>query len=163
VRYDGESRRQIKADQNFATGHRARDCSCKFFLKTRRPTILATRKSVFVVDDDRSMLTSLRRLLRQHGFDATVFESANALLDHRDFSGAGCIVLDINLDGQSGIDLRRRLANEGVTAPVIYITGNDSQVNRSAAIESGCLAYLTKPFAARLLIESVERACGGGV
>jgi FixJ family two-component response regulator len=124
--------------------------------------MLPTRKSVFVVDDDRSMLTSLKRLLRQHGFDAAVFESANALLDHGDFSGAGCIVLDINLDGQSGIDLRRWLANEGVTAPVIYITGNDSQANRSAAIESGCLAYLTKPFAARLLIESVERACGGG-
>jgi FixJ family two-component response regulator len=125
--------------------------------------ILPTGRSIFVVDDDPSMRTSLRRLLREHGFDATVFGSANALLDHGDFSGTVCIVLDINLDGQSGIDLRRRLANEGVTAPVIYITGNDSQVNRSAAIESGCLAYLTKPFAARLLIESVERACGGGV
>lgn len=120
--------------------------------------ILPTRRSVFVVDDDSSMRTSLKRLLREHGFDATVFESANALLDHGDFSRADCIVLDINLDGRSGIDLRRWLANEGVTAPVIYITGNDSQANRSAAIESGCVAYLTKPFAAQSFIESIERA-----
>jgi FixJ family two-component response regulator len=119
---------------------------------------LPARRSVFVVDDDPSMRSSLKRLLRQHGFDATVFESANALLDHGDFSRAACIVLDINLDGQSGIDLRRRLANEGVTAPVIYITGNDSHANRSAAIESGCVAYLTKPFVAQSFIESIERA-----
>ena len=116
------------------------------------------RRSVFVVDDDPSMRTSLKRLLREHGFDATVFESANALHDHGDFSRAVCIVLDINLDGRSGIDLRRWLASEGVTAPVIYITGNDSQANRSAAIESGCVAYLTKPFAALSFIESIERA-----
>jgi FixJ family two-component response regulator len=111
-----------------------------------------------VVDDDPPMRTSLKRLLREHGFDATVFESANALLDHSDFSRAVCIVIDINLDGQSGIDLRRRLTNDGVMAPVIYITGNDSQANRSAAIESGCIAYLTKPFTAQSLIESIERA-----
>jgi FixJ family two-component response regulator len=110
------------------------------------------------VDDDPSVRTSLKRLLRQHGFDATVFESANALRDHGDFARAVCIVLDINLDGQSGIDLRRWLANEGVTAPVIYITGNDSQANRSAAIGSGCVAYLTKPFTAQSLINSIERA-----
>lgn len=122
-------------------------------------TILPARKSVLVVDDDRSMLTSLKRLLREYGFDATGFESANALLGHGDFSRAVCIVLDIDLGGQSGFDLHRRLANEGVTVPVIYITGNDSQASRSTAIESGCLAYLTKPFTAQSLIEAIEKAC----
>jgi FixJ family two-component response regulator len=119
---------------------------------------LPTHGSVFVVDDDPSMRTSLKRLLREHGLYATVFESANALLNHGDFSRALCIVLDINLDGQSGIDLRRWLANKGVMAPVIYITGNDSPANRSAAIESGCVAYLTKPFTAQSFVESVARA-----
>jgi FixJ family two-component response regulator len=105
------------------------------------------------------MRMSIKRLLREHGFSAMLFDSAKALLDHGDFSKAICIIIDINLNDQSGIELRRRLANEGVTAPVIYITGNDSQANRSAAIESGCNAYLTKPFAAKSFIESVERAC----
>jgi FixJ family two-component response regulator len=122
-------------------------------------TILPAHKSVLVVDDDRSMLTSLKRLLREYGFDATGFESANALLGHGDFSRAVCIVLDIDLGGQSGFDLHRRLANKGVTVPVIYITGNDSQASRLTAIESGCLAYLTKPFTAQSLIEAIEKAC----
>ncbi len=120
--------------------------------------VLAERSSVFVVDDDASMRISIKRLLREYGFSSTLFGSTKALLDHEDFSKAICIVIDINLNNQSGIDLRRSLANEGVAAPVIYITGNDSQANRSAAIESGCVAYLTKPFAAQLFIESIERA-----
>lgn len=115
-------------------------------------------QSVFIVDDDPSIRASMFRLLREHGFVATLFESAGALLDHGGFDKAICIVLDINIDGKSGIDLRRRLSEKGVTAPVIYITGNDSTANRAAALASGCAAYLTKPFSAQSLIESVTRA-----
>jgi FixJ family two-component response regulator len=116
------------------------------------------RQSVFIVDDDLSIRTSMSRLLREYGFVATLFESANALCAHGRFDQAICIVLDINLDGKSGIDLRRRLTEKGITAPVIYITGNDTTANRAAAIASGCVAYLTKPFSAQSLIESVTRA-----
>ena len=117
-----------------------------------------TRTSVFVVDDDSSMRTSIKRLLRERGFNTTLFGSAEALLDHDGFDTAICIVIDINLNGQSGIELGRLLVNDGVTAPVIYITGNDSQVNQQAAIERGCVAYLTKPFTAQSFIEAIERA-----
>jgi FixJ family two-component response regulator len=119
---------------------------------------LSTRGSVFVVDDDPSMRTSLCRLLRAHGFAATLFESGNALLKWGKFEEAICIVLDINLDGQSGIDLRQQLTEQGVAARVIYITGNDSAANQAAAIASGCVAYLTKPFSAQSLIDSIVRA-----
>ena len=119
---------------------------------------MPTRESVFVVDDDPSVRASLDRLLRAHGFVVTLFDTAEALLDHDRFETAICIVIDINLDGRSGVELRRKLADEGVTAPVIYITGNDSAVNRTAAVASGCVAYLTKPFTAQSLIDSVTRA-----
>jgi FixJ family two-component response regulator len=119
---------------------------------------LPERSSVFVVDDDASMRMSIKRLLREHGFDSALFDSTQALLEQDDFSTAICIIIDINLDGQSGIELRRSLANGGVTAPVIFITGNDSQAKRLAAIESGCVAYLNKPFTARSFIDAVERA-----
>ena len=76
------------------------------------PKIVAKRQFVFVVDDDRSVLRSIERLLREHGFDAKVFDSASALLGQGDFGEAGCIILDINLNDQSGIDLRRRLADQ---------------------------------------------------
>ena len=116
------------------------------------------RKTVFVVDDDLSMLRGVKRLLRQHGFDSMLFGSAEALRNHRDFSAGCCIVLDINLHDESGIELRQQLKASGVALPVVYITGNDSQATRAAAIASGCIAYLTKPFHAQSLIEPIERA-----
>jgi FixJ family two-component response regulator len=119
---------------------------------------LTHRRSVFIVDDDPSMLKSVSRLLRRYGFDTVPFETAKALRDHGDFAQAVCIVLDINLSDGSGVELRHQLAEAGVTLPVIYITGNDSHATRMAAMESGCLAYLTKPFAAQALIEPIERA-----
>jgi FixJ family two-component response regulator len=119
---------------------------------------LPDRKTVFVVDDDLSMLRGVKRLLRQHGFDSMLFESAEALRNHRDFSAACCIVLDINLHDESGIELRQQLKASGVALPVVYITGNDSPATRTAAIASGCIAYVTKPFLARSLIEPIERA-----
>ena len=77
---------------------------------------------------------------------------------HGDFDQAFCIVLDINLSDGSGIELRHQLAEAGIDLPVIYITGNDSDATRMAAMASGCLAYLTKPFTAQSLIEPIERA-----
>jgi FixJ family two-component response regulator len=119
---------------------------------------LSIRESIFVVDDDPSMRKGIKRLLREHGFKATLFESSSALLGCADFDDAFCIILDIDLIDQSGIDLRRELLDRGVGLPVIFITGNDSDAIRSAALESGCIAYLAKPFSASSLIEPVERA-----
>jgi FixJ family two-component response regulator len=119
---------------------------------------LSHQKAVFVVDDDPSMLKGMRRLLKQHGFETVPFETAGALRSHSDFDQALCIVMDINLSDGSGIELRHQLAERGIKAPVIYITGNDSDATRMAAMASGCIAYLTKPFAAHALIEPIARA-----
>ena len=110
------------------------------------------------MDDDPSMRKGVGRLLRQHGFNVVVFDSADALLSAGNLREAFCIILDINLAGASGIELRRRLTGMGVGAPVIFITGHDSPANRASAIDSGCIAYLTKPFVAQSLVDPVERA-----
>jgi FixJ family two-component response regulator len=122
-----------------------------------RGALLPARKSVFVVDDDPSMRSSIERLLRVHGLNTRLFASADALIQHDDFSEALCIVLDIDLNGQSGIDLRQHLADTQNGLPVIFITGRDSEANRALATKSGCAAYLTKPFAAQSLIEPIEK------
>src|SRR5215475_6055893 len=122
---------------------------------------MSKRKIVFVVDDDPGMLRGVKRLLREHGFDSLLFPSAAALQEHDDFDQAICVVLDINLGDESGIELRHRLREAGVAVPVIYITGKDNHATRMAALASGCIAYLTKPFAAHLLIEPIERAFAG--
>ena len=122
---------------------------------------MPNRKKVYVVDDDPSILRGLRRLLREHGFEAVLFDTAEGLQDHGRFDEACCIVLDINLSEGSGIDLSYRLAASGVSLPIIYITGNDSHATRAAALESGCLAYLSKPFTAKSLLEPIERISAG--
>jgi len=125
-------------------------------------SFLPNRNLVLVVDDDRGILRSMKRLLRQHGYDSVLFSSAEAFENHGDFENAACIILDINLnDGLSGIELRHGLKAAGIYAPVIYITANDNPAVHAAALQSGCLACLTKPFAANLLIESLKRASTG--
>jgi FixJ family two-component response regulator len=125
------------------------------------PALLSKRKLVFVVDDDPGMLRGVQRLLREHGYDSMSFSSADAFQKHDDFEQAICVVLDINLNEDSGIDVRLRLKTAGISLPVIYITGKDNPATRMAAVDSGCLAYLTKPFAAKSLLEPIARASSG--
>jgi len=122
---------------------------------------LPNRKLVFVVDDDPGMLRSVARMLRQFGYASLLFPSAEAFANQSDFDRGVCVLLDINLGDGSGIELRQRLKAAGNTVPVIYMTGNDTPAVRTSALQSGCLAYLTKPFSAKSLIEPLERALAG--
>ena len=122
---------------------------------------MPNRNVVFVVDDDPGTLRGVKRLLREYGYESVLFPSAEALQNHDDFEEAFCVILDINLNDESGIDLRHRLKAAGISLPVIYITANDNPAVRTAALESGCLAYLTKPFSAKSLIEPIEKASAG--
>ena len=119
-----------------------------------------TANLVLVVDDDFAMLRSTARLLRQFGYESWLFDSAEAFANHRQFDGVVCVLLDINLGDGSGIELKHRLNAANVSVPVIYITGNEDPVVREAALQSGCLAYLTKPFSEESLIELLDRAAG---
>ena len=119
------------------------------------------RNVVLVVDDDPATLKGVKRLLREYGYDSVLFPSAEALRNYDDFDAACCLILDINLNKESGIELRHCLKAAGISLPVIYITGNDNPAVRMAALASGCIAYLPKPFAARSLLDPVEKASAG--
>ena len=120
------------------------------------------RNRVLVVDDDPRMLIGIERLLRHHEYEPILFSSAQAFKTHTDFEKAACVILDINLNDGSGIELRHGLKAAGVSVPVIYITGNESPAVREAALGSGCVAFLTKPFSAQELIEPLQKAAGLG-
>jgi FixJ family two-component response regulator len=122
---------------------------------------LSERNLVFVVDDDAMMLRSIARLLRQLGYESVLFPSAEAFANQSDFDGVVCVLIDIDLGDASGIEVRHRLKEANISVPVIYITGNDSPAVRTAAHQSGCLAYLTKPFSAKSLVEPLHRAAAG--
>jgi FixJ family two-component response regulator len=121
---------------------------------------VTTRKLVLVVDDDPSILGAVERLLRVRGFDTEVFNTVEGFLDRANLCGATCLVLDIHLNGMSGIELRRQLTRSGIELPVIFITANDSEPTRKAAMEAGCVAYLSKPFPTKSLMDAIEAALG---
>ena len=124
---------------------------------------MLNRGTVFVVDDDPGTLRGVKRLLKAHGYDCVLFPSAQAFQEHDDFAQALCVILDVNLNDESGIEVRHRLKDAGISLPVIYITANDNHGTRMAAMESGCIAYLTKPFSAVSLIEPIEKALAGTI
>jgi FixJ family two-component response regulator len=117
-----------------------------------------TKAIIAIVDDDMSMLTSTARLLTVHGFRTQTFVSAEAFLDCESAAGADCLILDINLGGISGIEMRRRLTVAGSRIPVIFITSSDDEETFRQAIEAGCVVYLHKPFAANRLISAISEA-----
>ena len=119
------------------------------------------RNLVLVVDDDLGMLKCVQRLLQQQDYEPILFSSAQAFKCHTDFDRAACIILDINLPDGSGIELRHRLNEDGISVPVIYMTGNGDPSIRAAALASGCIAFLTKPFSVQSLIEPLEKASAG--
>jgi FixJ family two-component response regulator len=133
----------------------------RFRRRKQQDKRLPKRRLVYVVDDDPSMLRGVKRLLREHGYDSVLFSTADAFQMHNDFDDAVCVILDIDLHDTSGIEVRRRLMASGISLPVIFITGKDSPATRMAALASGCLAYLTKPFSAGSLIEPIDRLSTG--
>jgi len=104
------------------------------------------------------MLKGIERVLKFHGFHSELFDSVDDFHSRARLHEAICIVLDININGKSGIDLRRQLTGSGVIIPVIYITANDSDAVRKDAIATGCIAYLIKPFSAFALVTAIEKA-----
>ncbi len=120
------------------------------------------RNLVLVVDDDSGILEGLERLLRAHAYVPILFSSAEAFKNHTDFEKAACVILDINLNDGSGIELRHRLKAAGIRVRVIYMTGNEDPAIRKAALDSGCIAFLTKPFSMQDLMEPLQRVGNSG-
>jgi FixJ family two-component response regulator len=117
-----------------------------------------TKNLIAVVDDDLEMLEALELALLSAGYHTELFASAENFLAAAQKLDAGCIVIDIQLGGMSGLDLVRALCAAGFAVPVVLITGSPEALYRRQAIELGCAAFLLKPFSTDQLIEAVARA-----
>jgi FixJ family two-component response regulator len=115
---------------------------------------------IAIVEDDFGMREALARMLKAAGFEARAYGSAEAFLECGSFADLNCLVVDIHLPGASGIDLQRRLAEDGEARPVVFITAHDSPLLRREAEELGAVAFLAKPFEGRLLLGAVREALG---
>ena len=115
-------------------------------------------RTIAVIDDNPSMLQGLNRLLSAYGFRVQTFVSAESFLGDIANCEADCLLLDVHLGGMSGIDLQRRLTSSGADLPVIFMTAIDNEATRQEAFDAGCIAYLRKPFLAKLLIDAINGA-----
>ena len=113
---------------------------------------------IFVVDDDRSVRESLRRLLTSRGLAVQVFPSAQAFLAAARPDGPACLVLDVRLPGLSGLDLQRELARSDAALPIVFLTGHGDIPMSVRAIKAGAIEFLTKPFREQDLLDAIRQA-----
>ena len=116
------------------------------------------KPTVFVIDDDPSVLKSLARLLKSLGFYAETFASAELFLARKHYDGVGCIVLDVRMPGLSGMDLQDELSKADYSMPVIFITGHGNIPMSVQAMKRGAVDFLTKPFDDEELMQAVKKA-----
>nr|PZN70008.1 MAG: DNA-binding response regulator [Pseudomonadota bacterium] len=115
-------------------------------------------ETVFVVDDDAGVRSSIRLLLKSVGIPATPMASAQEFLASYDPEQPGCLVLDIRMPGMSGLELQQQLNMKGAIIPVLFITGHGDVPMAVAAMQQGAFDFLQKPFRDQDLIERIRKA-----
>jgi FixJ family two-component response regulator len=114
--------------------------------------------TVYVVDDDDGVRTSLGILLDSAGYRAVPFASAPDFLAQYDPARPGCLLLDMRMPGMTGMELLQEMARRGAFLPVIFITGHGDVPMAVEAIKAGAFDFLQKPFSPRDLLVRIERA-----
>jgi FixJ family two-component response regulator len=112
---------------------------------------------VYIVDDDASVRKALERLLRSAGHVAKTFASAIEFLDSSFPDAPGCLVLDIKMPKLNGLELQDRLAEKGISFPIIFITGHGTVPASVKAFKAGAMDFLQKPFEDKVFLEAVSR------
>ena len=120
--------------------------------------MMATPPLVSVVDDDESVRESLPDLLRELGFAAQAFSSAEEFLASDCITKTKCLVLDVAMPGMSGPDLQQELARRRQEIPIIFITAHADETVRPRLLERGAVECLFKPFSETSLLEALNAA-----
>jgi FixJ family two-component response regulator len=116
------------------------------------------RSLVSVVDDDESVRESLPDLLRQFGFAAEAFSSAESFLASAVVSETDCLLLDVAMPGMSGPDLQRELTRRRQKIPIVFITAQGDRTLRPRLLARGAVECLFKPFSEAALLDAVRAA-----
>jgi FixJ family two-component response regulator len=123
--------------------------------KQEKPNLVA------IVDDDELVRASLQGLMKEAGFPALAFESAEEFLNSGEQAHTGCLIVDIRMPGMSGLELQSKLYKEHKhRIPIIFITAQGDEKLRMQALRAGAVEFLTKPFDDEVLLENVRAAMG---
>lgn len=117
-----------------------------------------TRGQIFVVDDDEAVRQATCWALRAAGYDAIAYESGGAFLRSADIQSRGCVVLDLNMPGMSGIEVLQRLRDQASPLAVILLTGYGDVPTAVRAIQAGAVDFLEKPYDPDKLLMAIGRA-----
>jgi FixJ family two-component response regulator len=117
-----------------------------------------TPKLVAIVDDDELIRGALHGLMKEAGFPALAFASAEEFLNSGQQEHTACLIADIRMPGMSGLDLQSRLNERQYRIPIIFITAQGDEKMRMQALRAGAVEFLTKPFDDEVLLDSVRAA-----
>jgi FixJ family two-component response regulator len=113
---------------------------------------------IAVVDDDPSVREGLQSLIRSAGWRAETFASAQEFLARPNIDAPGCLILDLQLPGLSGLDLQRRMAEVDLEIPIVFLTGHGNIPASVQAMKAGAVEFLTKPFDEQDLLRAIQEA-----
>jgi FixJ family two-component response regulator len=114
--------------------------------------------TIFVVDDDEAVRSSMKLLLKTLGLPAETYSSAQEFLTAFDARRGGCLVLDIRMPGMSGLELQEELNARGAILPIIFITGHGDVPMAVEAMQRGAMDFLQKPFRDQDLVDRIHKA-----
>ena len=114
--------------------------------------------TVFIVDDDASVRTSLARLMRSAELHAETFASAEEFLEREHPDGPGCMVLDISMPGSSGLDLQQDMAAADIDLPIVFLTGHGNVTSSVQALKGGAVDFFEKPVDDDRLLSAIKDA-----
>jgi len=117
-----------------------------------------TDKLIAVVDDDASVRSATVDLLASVGFACEAFEAAEDYLQSDAAKRTACLILDVRMPGLNGLELQRRLADQGRAVPIIFITSYPNERVRRRAIRAGAICYLSKPYSEEDLLGCIRSA-----
>ena len=122
------------------------------------PRISSFAPLIHVVDDDASFRAAVARLLQGSGYRVALYGSAHHLLEELPYTDHGCILLDVRMPGLSGLDLQARLAENGNTLPIVFLTGHGDIPMSVRAIKAGAEDFLSKPVSRKALLDAIQGA-----
>jgi len=120
--------------------------------------MIAAARFIAVIDKDRDVRKTVRSLLQAHGFRTQAYASAEAFLLRGRTDQPACIVLDVDPEGMSGMELLDWLRADAPSVPVVVVTAANDESTRQSVLTAGGVAYLQKPFSADLLLAEITKA-----
>ena len=115
-------------------------------------------ETIFIIDDEESIRQALSAYLESFGYHVEIFSSSEEFLARNTYTGIGCLVLDVNLNGKSGLELQEELFTDHSILPIIFISGLGNIQMSVRALKKGAVNFLEKPFSQEELLNSINEA-----